>query len=364
MPTYSGFIPVIDSLDRYLIVGCDVVGDNDFERKGIKNKNTAVYKTTSLKVVRTSNLNSEFARTKQGIYYSLIDNLSKSKENGVELSYDQYTTNEKEKVKYFSTHFAATEYIMFHFLSKLKFSHLTTKDQNYHYILNYCKRNQGLFRSYYENGQVCEMFIMEDFKRNGRYQSFDKKGNKTRDCLYKDDKLHGKCTSYKNVDLIFPKMKKLEENIEEEECEETSTDEPIYTEPKVIQKEKESHIIETEYEYGYETGYFTSYLKNDNEERFIEGYKVKGKNDGIIYKYSTKKPNIVMRNLYNIGKLVKEETLLFVGPEEENANEDEKNITFDEYKKINFQKYKDNLICAECIEKGDTEDNKKTFIIL
>lgn len=395
MPTYSGFIPVRDILGNFLIAGCDVVGDNDYERKGIKCKNTAIYKTTSLRVVRLYNLNNEFLHTEQGIYYSLIDSHDEKLDDKIELSFQQYTTNEKDKIKYFSTEFAAIDYIMFYYLSKLKYSTFTPKDNNHKFILDYCERNNGLFKNYYENGQICEMYEMKNWKRNGRYQSFDKKGNKTRDCIYKDDKLHGTSTEYKNIHLIFPKMKRataLEsegEKFEGEkldmkengsplpsehiiEGEESSTD-AIYAEPhsltssdkdlKLPKKEKDDwYIIESNYSKGIKEGPFCSYLKKDDEERFIESYKVNGENDGTMYKYTTKKPNIINRSIYENGILIKEE-VLFV-PSESTETTDGKKIEFDEFKKINFQEYKNIWFCVESIEKRNGEDVKKTFVIL
>jgi antitoxin component YwqK of YwqJK toxin-antitoxin module len=59
----------------------------------------------------------------------------------------------------------------------------------------------GVFKTYHDNGNIWEEGYYVDGQLQGTFREYDKSGKLIVQCIFKDHKLNGKFTKWRNVDL-------------------------------------------------------------------------------------------------------------------------------------------------------------------
>lgn len=195
----SAFIPCRSEKNFYIVIG-DSIGDTDRLRDDIFDESRALYKGNAISVMRALDLNGESINI--NIFESLLGGSVNDKIKNIE---------EFVKIEYVIGCLKATPgYLPL----QIKTEDGSGKFLNLYYYnsfetaLNYIRANylkEGNIVTYHSNGNVKEIKKMKNKKLEGRYRSFNKDGEKLKDCIYCDGKLHGICSEYNKSSIITSK---------------------------------------------------------------------------------------------------------------------------------------------------------------
>lgn len=186
--TITCFIPCSDCEDKgiFRIIKGKVESESyDYIHIDIKNENKATYFADSITVESILDIYETFCYEGKS-YYSLLYKEDKLKSINTldRVEYFSFGTTNIKNQKYFTTYSAAKEYLVFHYLSLTKDKDLIVKTKD------------NIINSYHLNGNINVSCERKNGKNEGRYQVFDEKGNKLKECMYFNNKLNGVCYDY------------------------------------------------------------------------------------------------------------------------------------------------------------------------